>query len=132
MRIPLIESISFMQARPSPKGYKQNFHPKAGIRYNLRPLLVALRQKTDSNCKQSSLNRDVDRKLTEDLSMNQDYYNAITKMEEAGVDADYICGWEGGYVLNPPREEQRVTDAYEAGYEDGKEKNADNFSSWAK
>ena len=64
--------------------------------------------------------------------MNTDYYNAITKMEEAGVDADYICGWEGGYVLNPPREEQRVTDAYEAGYDDGKEKNADNFSSWAR
>ncbi|MCW8829995.1 MAG: hypothetical protein OQK32_00560 [Gammaproteobacteria bacterium] len=64
--------------------------------------------------------------------MNQDYYNAVTKMEEAGVDPEYICGWEGGYVLNPPREEQRVTDAYEAGYNDGKEKNADNFSSWAK
>ena len=59
--------------------------------------------------------------------MNQDYYNAITKMEEAGVDPEYIVGWEGGYVLNPPREEQRVTEAYEAGYEDGKEKNADNY-----
>ena len=44
----------------------------------------------------------------------------------------YILGWEGGYVLNPPREEQRVTDAYEAGYDDGKEKNADNFSNWTK
>jgi len=53
-------------------------------------------------------------------------------MEDAGVDPEYIVGWEGGYVLNPPREEQRVTDAYEAGYEDGKEKNADNFSKWAK
>ena len=41
--------------------------------------------------------------------MNQDYYNAVTKMEEAGVDPEYIVGWEGGYVLNPPREEQRVT-----------------------
>ena len=60
--------------------------------------------------------------------MNKEYYDAVTKMEEAGVDADYICGWEGGYVLNPPREEQRVTDAYEAGYDDGKEKNSDNFS----
>ena len=65
-------------------------------------------------------------------TMNSEYYNAITKMEEAGVDPEYILGWEGGYVVNPPREEQRVTDAYEAGYEDGKEKNADNFSSWAK
>jgi hypothetical protein len=67
-----------------------------------------------------------------ETKMNQDYYNAVTKMEEAGVDPEYIIGWEGGYVLNPPREEQRVTDAYEAGYEDGKEKNADNFSKWAK
>ena len=68
----------------------------------------------------------------EETKMNQDYYNAVTKMEEAGVDPEYIVGWEGGYVLNPPREEQRVTEAYEAGYEDGKEKNADNFSKWAK
>ena len=68
----------------------------------------------------------------EDTKMNQDYYNAVTKMEEAGVDPEYIVGWEGGYVLNPPREEQRVTEAYEAGYEDGKEKNADNFSNWVK
>ena len=37
--------------------------------------------------------------------MNQDYYNAVTKMEQAGVDPEYIVGWEGGYVLNPPREE---------------------------
>ena len=68
----------------------------------------------------------------EDTKMNKEYYNAVTKMEEAGVDPEYIVGWEGGYVLNPPREEQRVTEAYEAGYEDGKEKNADNFSKWAK
>ena len=68
----------------------------------------------------------------EDTKMNQEYYNAVTKMEEAGVDPEYIVGWEGGYVLNPPREEQRVTEAYEAGYEDGKEKNTDNFSKWAK
>jgi len=45
--------------------------------------------------------------------MNQDYCYAETKMEEAGVDAEYIVGWEGGYVLNPPREEQRVTETYE-------------------
>ena len=64
--------------------------------------------------------------------MNQEYYDAVTKMEKAGVDPEYILGWEGGYVVNPPREEQRVTEAYEAGYEDGKEHNADNFSKWAK
>ncbi len=125
-----------MTTQPSPKGYKQNFHPEAGIRYNLRPLLVAKRQAKHQKripiVSKSSLNGGEYRKLIEDLSMNQDYYNAVTKMEEAGVDAEYICGWEGGYVLNPPREEQRVNDAYEAGYNDGKEKNADNFSSWAK
>lgn len=53
-------------------------------------------------------------------------------MEDAGVNPEYIIGWEGGYALNPPREEQRVTDAYEAGYEDGKAKNTDNFSGWTK
>lgn len=64
--------------------------------------------------------------------MNQEYYQAVVKMEKAGVDAEYVLGWEGGYVLNPPREEQRVTDAYEAGYEDGKARNADNFKEWIK
>ena len=121
-----------MTTQLSPKGYKQDFHPEAGIRYNLRPLLVSKHQKRIPIVSKSSLNRGEYRKLIEDLSMNQDYYNAVTKMEEAGVDADYICGWQVGYVINPPREEQRVTDAYEAGYNDGKEKNADNFSSWAK
>ena len=64
--------------------------------------------------------------------MNQEYYDAVTAMEKASVDPEYIVGWEGGYVLNPPREEQRVTDAYEAGYEDGKARNTDNFSKWTK
>jgi hypothetical protein len=64
--------------------------------------------------------------------MNQEYYQAVVKMEKAGVDPEYVLGWEGGYVLNPPREEQRVTDAYEAGYEDGKAHVTDNFTSWVK
>ena len=68
----------------------------------------------------------------EEFDMNSEYYDAVTKMEEAGVDPEYVLGWEGGYVLNPPREEQRVTEAYEAGYDDGKEKNTDNFSKWTK
>ncbi len=62
--------------------------------------------------------------------MNQEYRDATTKMEEAGVNPDYIIGWQGGYLGHPEREEQRITDAYEAGYKDGQEKNADNFSSW--
>ena len=64
--------------------------------------------------------------------MNQTYYDAVTKMEEMGVNEEYIQGWQAGFLQNPKREEQRVTEAYEAGYEDGKEKNADNYSNWVK
>jgi hypothetical protein len=68
----------------------------------------------------------------EELKMNQEYYDAVTKMEKMGVDPEYIQGWQGGYLLNPEREEQRVTEAYSAGYEDGKERNTDNFADWVK
>lgn len=64
--------------------------------------------------------------------MNQAYYDAVTKMEEMGVDPEYVQGWQGGFLLNPEREEQRVNEAYSAGYEDGKARNTDNFSNWAK
>jgi hypothetical protein len=62
--------------------------------------------------------------------MNNSYYEAIDKMEKAGVQREYILGWASGYLQNPKLEEQRVTDAYEAGYEDGINKKADNFTSW--
>lgn len=58
------------------------------------------------------------------------YYQSIDKMEKAGVDREYIQGWIGGYMGNPPREEQRVTPAYEAGYGHGEAGEADEFSSW--
>ncbi len=58
--------------------------------------------------------------------MNQEYYDTLTKLEEMGVDKDYFQGWAGGYMENPEREEQRVNDAYEAGYEDGQNHNTDN------
>lgn len=64
--------------------------------------------------------------------MNQAYYDAVVAMENAGVDSEYIQGWQGGYLLNPEREEQRVTEAYEAGYEDGKEKNTEGYKDWVK
>jgi hypothetical protein len=64
--------------------------------------------------------------------MNQFYYDAVTKMEEMGVDEEYIQGWQAGFLQNPKREEQRVTEAYEAGYGDGEEKNLDNLGNWAK
>lgn len=64
--------------------------------------------------------------------MDQTYYDAVTKMEQMGVDDEYIQGWQAGYLQNPKREEQRLTEAYEAGYTDGEEKSLDNLDSWVK
>ena len=64
--------------------------------------------------------------------MNMTYYEAVDKMEKMGVDAEYIQGWQGGYLGNPKREEQRVNEAYDAGYEDGESRNTDNFANWTK
>ena len=57
---------------------------------------------------------------------------AITEMENQGIQDEYVLGWQGGYLGHPEREEQRITDAYTAGYEDGQEKNANNFEKWKK
>ena len=62
--------------------------------------------------------------------MNQSYYDAVTKMEGMNVNEEYIQGWQAGFLQNPKREEQRVTEAYDAGYADGEEKSSDNFSNW--
>lgn len=62
--------------------------------------------------------------------MNELYYDTINKMEKAKVSREYVVGWASGYLQNPKREEQRLNDAYEAGYTDGEEKKTDNFSSW--
>ncbi len=64
--------------------------------------------------------------------MSNAYYETVTKMEKAGVDPEYIQGWEGGYLHNPKREEQRVNDAYNAGYEDGLAQKTDAFKDWVK
>lgn len=64
--------------------------------------------------------------------MDQTYYDAVTKMEQMGVDDEYIQGWQAGYLQNPKREEQRVTEAYDAGFEDGEEKTLDNLDNWKK
>jgi hypothetical protein len=63
---------------------------------------------------------------------SQEYRDATTKMEKMGVDSEYVLGWQGGYLGHPMREEQRLSEAYEAGYEDGKENNTDNFDKWVK
>ena len=62
--------------------------------------------------------------------MSDTYYETIDKMEKNGVDADYINGWACGFLHNPKREEQRITEAYDAGYNDGMEGKSDNFASW--
>lgn len=64
--------------------------------------------------------------------MDQTYYDTISKLEEMGADPEYIQGWIGGFLHNPKREEQRITEAYEAGYEDGENKNIDNAQNWVK
>lgn len=64
--------------------------------------------------------------------MNKEYYDATVTMEKEGVLEDYIMGWQNGYLVAPPREEQRASDAYTAGYGDGKKKNKENYKSWIK
>ncbi len=62
--------------------------------------------------------------------MNEVYYETIDKMEKAKVARDYVVGWASGFLQNPKREEQRITDAYEAGYTDGEEQSTENFDEW--
>jgi hypothetical protein len=51
-------------------------------------------------------------------------------MEKKKVDPDYINGWASGFLHNPKREEQRVSEAYDAGYAHGREKNTGGFEAW--
>ncbi len=60
------------------------------------------------------------------------YYNAVDKMQTMQVDPEYIQGWIGGYMGNPKREEQRITEPYEAGYEDGGNSDVSKFDQWLK
>jgi hypothetical protein len=53
-------------------------------------------------------------------------------MESAGVDPAYVLGWQSGFLHNPKLEEQRVTEAYDAGYNDGLEGKTDGYSAWTK
>ncbi|MDH3281447.1 MAG: hypothetical protein OEQ18_10005 [Gammaproteobacteria bacterium] len=62
--------------------------------------------------------------------MDKTYYDTVDRLEKAGVDRDYILGWIGGYTSSPKREEQRVTEAYDAGYEDGLAKQTDKAESF--
>lgn len=62
--------------------------------------------------------------------MTEEYRNTTIEMEKQGVNQDYIIGWQCGYLGHPKREEQRSTDAYDAGYNDGEGRKTDGFSSW--
>ncbi len=62
--------------------------------------------------------------------MNQAYRDATTQMEELKVQEEYVLGWQGGFLGHPQREEQRINEAYEAGYEDGRARSTENFSNW--
>jgi hypothetical protein len=64
--------------------------------------------------------------------VDQTYYDTVTKMENEGIDPEYMDGWMSGYLHNPLREEQRITDAYQAGYDDGQEKKTDNMGNFKK
>ena len=62
--------------------------------------------------------------------MDQTYRDTTTEMESQGVNEEYIIGWQGGYLGHPEREEQLLSEAYEAGREDGLNKVTDNFKEW--
>jgi len=60
------------------------------------------------------------------------YQSTLKKMHDAGVNDAYSHGWASGALGNPELEEQRVTEAYTAGYEHGKEGNLDGYKDWLK
>ncbi len=62
--------------------------------------------------------------------MNSNYYDTISKLEESNISRDYILGWASGFLGNPKIEEQRITDGWEAGYQDGQAKHIDHSQDW--
>ena len=62
--------------------------------------------------------------------MDRTYYDTVKRMQDAGVDPEYIQGWVGGFMGNPKREEQRITEAYEAGFAAGEEGDREGFEQW--
>ncbi|MBX2838715.1 MAG: hypothetical protein KTR35_17785 [Gammaproteobacteria bacterium] len=58
------------------------------------------------------------------------YHSTLKAMHEAGVNTAYYHGWATGALDNPDLEEQRVTDAYTAGFEHGKSGNTEGYKDW--
>ena len=48
------------------------------------------------------------------------------------ISDQYMIGWQEGYQGSPKVEEQRLTDDYEAGYEDGSNKKTDSADKFKK
>lgn len=62
--------------------------------------------------------------------MDQKYRDTTRTLEQAGVHPEYLLGWQGGYLGHPKREEQRTSDAYEAGYEHGQARDDTGYRDW--
>jgi len=60
------------------------------------------------------------------------YHSTLKQMHEAGVADDYYHGWASGALGNTALEEQRVTEGYTAGYEDGSSANTEGYKQWLK
>jgi len=63
---------------------------------------------------------------------NKVYHGTLKTMYEAGVAKDYYHGWATGALGNTPLEEQRVTEGYTAGVEDGASGNTEGYKKWLK
>ena len=62
--------------------------------------------------------------------MDKTYRDTTRALEKAGVHPEYLVGWQGGYLGHPKREEQRTSDAYEAGYEHGQARDTASYQDW--
>ena len=58
------------------------------------------------------------------------YHSTLKKMHEAGVSKEYCHGWASGALGNTALEEQRVTEDYTAGYEDGSNGVTGAYNKW--
>lgn len=62
--------------------------------------------------------------------MTNQYYETIRQLEKMKVSRQYILGWASGYLGNPEVEEQRITEAWRAGYEDGRSRTTVEAKNW--
>jgi len=64
------------------------------------------------------------------LTMANLYYDTISSLEKQNISRGYINGWASGFLGNPKIEEQRLTEEWEAGYADGREKTTEQSANW--